>query len=220
MKCSFLSIETVIAMKTSLNCLFLDEGVTLENCLTAPPSAKAQAAMGATSTPNLGMLLSISQINGVVDDFAFYVYLDVKYGEKFNKFIRFMWNLTSERWIPSQLSSFYYEIQDYYSSKIQINNTDLVPQPWYELGEDSSFVSNTRDFWIGSIPCTSVVFALFHVVYRILAYLDLRISAKFLNFRWLSILIFTIFVQNLQVLAFRTFQQILYPGPPSVQPFR
>jgi hypothetical protein len=175
--------------------------------------------MGATSTPNLGMLLSISQISGLIDDFTFYVYLKIKYGQEFDTLVRFMWNLTNQRWIPSHISSFYYDIQDKYNDQVQVKDTSLIPHTWSDLNEGSAFIANTRDFWIGSIPCGSVMFIIIHLIYRLLAYFKFKISAKLLNFKWFSILVLTIFIQNLQVLSFRTFQQILYGGPPSIQPF-
>lgn len=71
--------------------------------------------MTVTSTPYLGLFFSISQISGLIDDFTFYVYLNITYGYKFDTFIRYMWNLTNEKWIPSQVSFFYYQIQDSYN---------------------------------------------------------------------------------------------------------
>lgn len=51
--------------------------------------------MGATSTPNLGMILKISQLINLVDDFTFYTYHNIKYSKNFDLFIHFMWNLTA-----------------------------------------------------------------------------------------------------------------------------
>jgi hypothetical protein len=95
----------------------------------------------------------------------------------------------------------------------------MIPKQWKDLGEDSSFVRNTRDYWIGSIPLSVIIFFIPHLVYRILAYFKSSLQFKILNFKWWSILIFTVLVQNIQVLAFRTFQQIFYGGPPSIQSF-
>lgn len=175
--------------------------------------------MGATSTPNLGMLLSLGQISGLVDDFTFYVYHDVKYGDKFDRLIRFLWNLTNEKWVPSQLSSFYYTIQDGYNDRVNVTETRLIPQPWLDLNEGSAFALTTRDFWIGSIPWATIIFLFFHCIYQLLAHFGFKFSAKLLNFRWFSILLFSILAQNLQVLSFRTFQQVFYGGPPSIQQF-
>lgn len=206
--------------KRSLSCLLLDDNVTLENCLTAPPSAKVTMMMGATSTPNLGMILRISQLSGLVDDFTYYAYHSITYGQKFDSFVRLMWNLTSERWIPSSLSAFYYQIQDAYDEKTASVNNTLIPKVWIELDEDTNFIKNTRDFWIGSIPCALVFFVVIHIIYRILSCSKLRFSTSLLNFKWFSILALTILIQNIQVLSFRTFQQLLYGGSPLVQPFK
>lgn len=73
----------------------MEGNVTLENCLNSPPSPKTQVIMGATSTPNLGMILKISQLINLVDDFTFYTYHNITYSKNFDLFIHFMWNLTA-----------------------------------------------------------------------------------------------------------------------------
>jgi hypothetical protein len=45
-----------------------------------------------------------------------------------------MTNLTLSRWVPYQLSSFYFEIQDRYDQKVELKNTTLIPQLWVEFG--------------------------------------------------------------------------------------
>jgi hypothetical protein len=46
--------------------------------------------------------------------------------------------------------------------------------------------------------------------------LKLKWQSKIKNFKWVSIVIVNIFIQNTQIISFRSFQQILYGGPPSV----
>jgi hypothetical protein len=98
--------------------------------MASPLPAKAQAALGLSSTPNLGVMLKISQVLCLVDDFMFYVYINMTYGREFEKFLYFMWNISMERWVPSSLSSFYYDIQDKYDRSVEMKNITLLPKLW------------------------------------------------------------------------------------------
>jgi hypothetical protein len=91
-----------------------------------------------------------------------------------------------------------------------MKNTTFLPKLWTDLKEDSSFIRNTRDYWISSVPLTVITFVLLHICYRILKRFQLKFSDNFLNFKWFVILFVNIFLQNIQLLAFRAFQQILY----------
>jgi hypothetical protein len=102
---------------------------------------------------------------------------------------------------------------------VKVKNKEFIPEPWTNLEENSNFVGTTRDFWISSIPFSCLVFLVLHFVYKGLAYCRLKIKMILMNFKWLSIMIFPIFSQNIQLLSFRAFQQIFFSGPPSAQPF-
>lgn len=79
------------------------------------------------------MLLSIGQALCLVDDFMFYVYTNMTYGREYERFLYFMWNISVQRWVPSSLSEFYYDIQDRYGERVNMKNTNLVPKLWVEL---------------------------------------------------------------------------------------
>jgi hypothetical protein len=70
--------DTYLRQK-SLSCLLSND--TGESCLTAPLPLKAQVALTLTSTPNIGMVLKLSQLVNLVDDFTFYIYINMTYGE-------------------------------------------------------------------------------------------------------------------------------------------
>jgi hypothetical protein len=50
------------------------------SCLDDPMPIKGQIALNFISAPNIGLLLKVSQIFSLVDDFMFYVYVNVTYG--------------------------------------------------------------------------------------------------------------------------------------------
>jgi hypothetical protein len=106
---------------------------TTEECLTAQLPFKAQVALSLTSTPNIGMILKISQLVCLVDDFMFYVYINMTYGEEFEKFLYLMWNMSIERWVPASLSSFYYDIQGKSDEIITATNVSRLPELWLNL---------------------------------------------------------------------------------------
>lgn len=51
----------------------------------------------------------------------------MQYGEKFDIFVKFMWNLTNERFIPYSVAGFYYNIQDSYDKVINEKNRGSAP---------------------------------------------------------------------------------------------
>jgi hypothetical protein len=122
-KCSdgFMQSESGISAKclpaikfnTSLSCLLMDEGQTLETCINSP-SVKTSTILTFVSVPNMALFIRVSQIYTFIDDFTYYVYHNMSYGVKFDLFVKFMWNLTNERFIPHSIAKFYYNIQDQY----------------------------------------------------------------------------------------------------------
>jgi hypothetical protein len=157
-----------INLKKKLSCLLKEENTSESSCLTAPLSIKTQTALNFISTPNIGMLLKISQLMCLVEDFMFYIYTNMTYGEEFQNFLYFMWNISIERWVPYSLSHFYYNIQDRYDNRTKLKDITSLPRLWTDLDEGSGFISNTRDYWLGSIPFTVITYFLFHLLFRIL----------------------------------------------------
>jgi hypothetical protein len=58
------------------------------------------------------------------------------------------------------------------------------------------------------------VFLILHGLYRLLNHFKFAISLKLITFKWMSILVFSVLSQNIQFISFRSFQQLLYTGPP------
>lgn len=86
---------------------------------------------------------------------------------------------------------------------------------WTDLGEGTTFLNSTVDVWVGLIPFSLFTFVVLHIIYRILAHYKFKCKNWILSFRWFSILVTSTIIGNLQYLAFRSFQQILYGGPPA-----
>lgn len=78
--------------------------------------------------------MCIGQVYAYVDDFTYFNYQKYYLGERFNLFTRFMWNLTSQRWIPSSIAEFYYSIQDRYDRLTSMIDTRDIPVKWVALG--------------------------------------------------------------------------------------
>lgn len=80
-------------------------------------------------------------------------------------------------------------------------------------------MNNTRDYWIGMIPFTTIIFVVLHFFYLLLDRYDFKIKKNLAVFNWYIILLASMINQNIQYLAFRSFQQIFRGGSPSCQPF-
>lgn len=169
--------------------------------------------------PNLALIMQVGQVFAYIDDFTYFNYQKYYLGEKFNIFVRFMWNLTTERWIPNSIASFYYNIQDSYDDWTSMIEVANIPKKWCFLNEASGFVNNTRDYWIGLVPFTTITFILLHFLYMLFNRFHLKIKSNIISFNWFSILCYSIISQNIQYLAFRSFQQIFRAGSPKAQPF-
>lgn len=79
----------------------------------------------AVSTPNLKLVLALTQVFSLIDDFTYFVYHDMNYGGKFRLFTFFMWNISNQRFIPQDLARFLYDLQDMYDSSTKsVNRTN------------------------------------------------------------------------------------------------
>lgn len=128
-----------------------------------------------------------------------------------------MWNLTRQRLAPSVVASVLLDTQTKYHQLTISSNTSYIPFVWTRLGEGATFVNTSRDFWLTYIPCTCTVFLLMNLLYRLLVSFKFGISKAIISFKWFSILFTSIVTQNIQYVAFRCFQQILFGGTPTTQ---
>lgn len=96
--------------ETSLSCLLPDDD-TNETCL-ATTSLKARIILNSISLPDLAIIIRVTHIFSIVDDFTYFRYHKSYYGEKFTMFTSIMWNLTNEKFIPYSIAYTYYSLQD------------------------------------------------------------------------------------------------------------
>jgi hypothetical protein len=83
-----------IKLQTSLSCILMEEGQTLETCLNSS-SLKLSIILNLVSVPNMALILRVSQIFAFIDDFTYYIYHNMHYGDRFDQFLKFVWNLTN-----------------------------------------------------------------------------------------------------------------------------
>lgn len=129
-----------------------------------------------------------------------------------------MWNLTNQRFIPQSIAFFYYNIQDKYLSLTNSVDRSYIPSTWNDLNEGASFLSNTGDCWMTYIPSSMLLFLTMHVAYKILRHFNIKFYDRITGFRWTSVLVTSVIMQNIQFIAFRSFQQIKYGGVLSAEP--
>lgn len=140
------------------------------------------------------------------------------YGENFDKFTSFMWNLTNQRFIPNSVAGLYYEILDEYDQETTEKEKSRIPGKWVGMREGASFINNTRDCWVTYVPWNVAVFLVLHVIYRVLVRVRSKHRTRIIAFKWISILITSTIIQNIQFISFRSFQQLRYGVSPSAQP--
>jgi hypothetical protein len=100
---------------------------------------------------------------------------------------------------------------------MKMKDTSMLPKLWTVLEEDSGFIANTRDYWISSIPFNTIIFISLHLLFRLMRKFNMRLSENLSYFQCFTILFVNLFLQNIQLLTFRTFQQILFNESPNCQ---
>jgi hypothetical protein len=78
-------------------------------------------------------------------------------------------------------------------------------------------VTNTYKFWISSVPTSVLTYLVLHSLFRLLKKYNINFRLKIVNFKWFTILFVNLLLKNIQLLAFRAFQQLLYGQSPSLQ---
>lgn len=77
----------------------------MESCLNTS-SIVSRIVLTVVSTPNLKLVLALTQLFSLIDDFTYFVYHDMNYGSKFRIFSFFMRNISVQRFVPYDLAKY------------------------------------------------------------------------------------------------------------------
>lgn len=167
--------------------------------------------------PMVGVLMRVSPLVSLIDEFAFYVYHRAPYDRGFMFVADLCWNWTNNKWVPPFLEGIQAvsSLIDYIT-QLNIDGETLgYPNRYADLGEANNFYLNVVQFLLVSLPLNLLLFLVVRSLHSQLSSRGLLPTVcSFLRvFKQPSTFLNTVFADNLTYLSFKCFLQLYYFVP-------
>lgn len=166
-----------------------------------------------SSAPSVTMLLKLSPMFSLIDEYTFYVYHRAKYDRGFTFIAQMCWNVTNSKWVPSfleELTGFMDTLDGLVKNTTSTDaQTVAFPNKFVDFGEANNFYENLAPFFLISLPMNIATFlVLMLIVYTLRKYkICLRLCSMLSQFRCFVCFWSSVFVDNMTYLSFKCFLQ-------------
>jgi hypothetical protein len=113
------------------------------SCISSTSITLINIIRSAVSIPNIGLLLKVSSLILIVDEFSYFAYRRSAYDSVFGSFSELCWNWTNAKWVPPSILTDSLKINlasnDDYSKKWLQHGKKVTPNHFQSMKEDIIF---------------------------------------------------------------------------------
>lgn len=144
---------------TYIDCYMFEFDDQLKTC--SVPDIANSAVSSFLSIPVIGLLIRVTPLVSLVDEFSFYVYHKAPYDRGFLFISELCWNWTNSKWLPPFMDKLNF-VSDYFENIASQSNFDeqtiKYTNKFADLGESTIFYNNITEFLIFSLPFSFIIF--------------------------------------------------------------
>lgn len=156
-----------VGFRVSRTCHLSEYNPNLQQCVRN--EVVASLIRGSLQIPNLGLILKVSSLLELIDDFSYFAYRATMFDSGFGEIAKQCWNWSNNKWLPPSFITarlnFSLDSTTDYGQKWIPNTREVTPPRYQLIFEDIFFLNNGRGFVLYSTPLSILTFTLVYAFY-------------------------------------------------------